>query len=270
MPVFSKPSVPQPEWGHYLWRKCLFAAPHGWQRGHDASTKETTRDDANKVRGEIDGSVPGTIVFDLPGWSAASGNSLDLQKWADSSFYDFPHAGMSMFTLFRMLNDEGNNAYVFGRGTGLGAGSQGWGLRSGQLAGAYIFRLSDGATLDGIGVGSYTEPDTWKGIGVTMSVDLDVVGYFNAARTGSGVAVNPANTCNPNDTVKIFGDDTGNNDQIDGQMSMSAFWSIELSQKMMADLAVDPFVMWKAQHVDVHLGDIIAFADGYQTYLGAF
>ena len=270
MAIYSKPSVPQPEWGHYLWTKCLFAAAHGWQRGHDAITDETTRDDVNKLRGAIDGSVPGTIVFDLPGWSAAAGNSLDIQKWPDSAFYDFATDGMSMFTLYRMLADNGQNAFVFGRGTGISGSDQGWGIRNVQGASDYRFRVCNPPAQSTVDFGFYSEPGVWQRLAATVSLGLDVVCYQDAIVQATSTFVDQPSSANPNDTVKIFGDDTGPNDQLDGQMSMSAFWNVELSQKMMADLEVDPFVMWKPQHVNVHLGDLIAFAQAYQTYMGAF
>lgn len=267
---YAKPPVPRPEWAHYLWKRCLFAAAHGWQRGHDETTDETTQDDVNRIVGAIDGSVPGTIIFDLPGWSASAGNSLDIQKWADSAFYDFPDAGMSAFMLFRMIADGGENAGIFGRGTGIAGGNQGWYIRNVQAPNTYRFRVSDGGGQDTIDFGSYTEPGVWQQLGVTMSVDLDVVAYQNAEADASATFTNPANTANPNDTVKIFGDDTGPNDQIDGDMSMSAFWSIELSHVMLNDLEVDPFVMWKPLHPEIMLGDVFAFAFGYNSYMGAF
>ena len=252
---------------------CLFAAMPGHQRGFEPTGKEVWRDNISRVVGHIDGSTSGTTQFDLPGWSADAGNSQDLQEIDDiATLWDFPNGGMSAAVLVK-VEDDPQNAGFFGKRTGLGSGNQGWMIQVVNGSNTFRFELSDGSGQSSVDFGSYSPGANadWQLIVCTLDAsNKEANCYVDGVLDATGTLSYGADETNNNESIKLFGDDNGANDQIEGKISMAAFWDRELSPQEVQLLARDPFTMWRhhSSDDDFFLGKAVESGGG--TYFLAF
>ena len=241
----KKPDISDLNRASPLINRCLFAAMPGYQRGFNPSGSEVWIDNISRVRAAINGSTSGTTSFDYPGWSADAGNSIDLQEITDIlTVWDFSTDPMSFAVLCRIIDDP-NTAAVFCKRTGLGAANTGWSINA--LAGPnnWQFEVSDGVSQENFTFGSFTLGLAWQLLVVTVDHLGNARGYVDGVLGGTASLTNLGTSVNNNESIKLFGDDTGPNDQIDAQVSMAAFWDRELNPQEVQELARDPFTMWR-------------------------
>lgn len=265
MSRYAKQVLPVPNRADPLWRHCIFAAAPGWQKGYAQGSKETWNEDITKARAAINGSVNGTTDTDWLGWAASAGSSLDIQEVDDiTDLYDQTANALSATVLFHILDDP-DTAAILCKRTGLGASATGWSIQN--LAGSNTFRfeLSDGGSQESDDYGSYNLGDHQHHTAI-LGTDLEAQIFSQGALESTATFTLKGDDTNNNDSVKILGDDSGPNDQIDGLVSMCAFWDRQLTEAEQRRLYVDPYVMWRHIHKDFMFGPGEALASGYNTY----
>ena len=267
---FDQPQLPTPNFADALWDGCAFAVCCGGVSGYDQDTKETAADSLSGIRGELTGSVSGTIGIEDMGRVIGSGLSDDEIDWDDpNDYWDIPsNTGFSAAVLCRPIDASPSGDKIWmGKRAATGTAFHGWYLGMEQSGPKWECEYSDGFSID---LESTTTPSVNRTDLVGVTLDRGAVGgdmrlFINGAEE------NQRNTTtsvgNNNEPMRFMG---GNStDEADGWVGMGAFWKTPLAAQGHADLHVDPYRMWKPYGKDFMWAGLLS-QSAFQTYFLCF
>ncbi len=253
--INPSPALPVPNRADSLWRGCQFAVNCGWDKGfRQVSGPESTPETLSKRRGNVDGSLAGTVGLDVGGRNLNTGASDDGIEYdqGPAGQYEPNNGNCALFWLgsIETPTEFGNNFLV---GTKTNTGNQD-GIALTQNNDVWRFEISNGATeLEIDGNTLPVSDQRYRVCGNYAREGPDGQLWVDGIREATST------------TVKVAGDGDGsmqlfwykstsgpNQDRVTANVAL--MWNRPLAQSEIQRLYVDPYRMWRPLHREFMMG----------------